>query len=309
MGDIFNTEQENPFDGLDELPEDSMHHYYESEQSDSDAESTEGTVLTENIKYIEVTYESFVHNFWNKIKGIKQYNDGVYEAAVVWGEIRSHIKGSIHSYINERPLTREEYVSTKIGRKQSNLSADEREDIYNMYEKYESIRRNPASVDGTTTIWYYDMMDALQDIVVRLKAYKNLPKDEQNKVVPVFTSYVDEIQDFTQIETAIIINFCKDPNRLVLAGDTAQNICSGVSFRFQDIQSMFYDLNLRLKKECTKDRAKDVGKHKHEKLENINVPSREDGTFCHLNINFRSHDGVLLLAASVVELLYKYFPY
>ena len=39
------------------------------------------------------------------------------------------------------------------------------------------------------------------------------------------------------------------------------------------------------------------------KQTSINVPSEKDGTFCHLNLNFRSHDGVLLLAASVVELL------
>ena len=160
-------------------------------------------------------------------------------------------------------------------------------------------------------------MDALQEIIPRLKKFKASSADEQNKVVPIFTSYVDEIQDFTQVETAIIINFCKDPNRLVLAGDTAQNICSGISFRFEDIKSMFYKLNESLMKE------QEVRNKTHEGAEisdvalgtkwktqtkRINVPSEKDGTFCHLNLNFRSHDGVLLLAASVVELLYEFFP-
>ena len=36
---------------------------------------------------------------------------------------------------------------------------------------------------------------------------------------------------------------------MVLAGDTAQNICSGISFRFEDIKSMFYKLNENLLKE------------------------------------------------------------
>ena len=317
MGDILSTDQENPYRGLDELPADSMDLYSDSEYSsseDSEDESGDATALRENIQYIEVTFEVFVRDFWNKIKGTHQCKDSTYNPAVVWGEIRSHIKGSIHSYINERPLAREEYVSTKVGRKQSNLSTDEREDIYNMYEKYETMRKQSASklLGGTrpATVWYYDIMDALQDVIPRLKAYKNSPKGEQNKAVPVFTSYVDEIQDFTQVETAIIINFCKDPNRLVLAGDTAQNICSGVSFRFQDIKSMFYDLNLRLNMERANDEGgQSVPEPKCGEIESINVPSREDGTFCHLNLNFRSHDGVLFLAASVVELLYQYFPY
>ena len=165
--------------------------------------------------------------------------------------------------------------------------------------------------------WYYDIMDALQEIIPRLKKFKASSADEQNKVVPVFTSYVDEIQDFTQVETAIIINFCKDPNRLVLAGDTAQNICSGISFRFEDIKSMFYKLNESLTKEneVRNNILEDpeisevtVGKKWKTKTKSINVPSEKDGSFCHLNLNFRSHDGVLLLAASVVELLYEFFP-
>jgi hypothetical protein len=322
VGDIVNINQDNPLDGLEELPLDEMNLSSDSEYTDSEddeaKESVDAARALSNIKYIEVTFEIFVQKFWGKIKNVKSFKENKYNAAVVWGEIRSHIKGSIHTYTHEVPLTRSEYTVTEVGKKQSNLSEAERHDIYDMYEKYESMRKQAVQDVGETTIsWYYDIMDALQEIIPRLKQFKASSLDEQNKIVPIFTSYVDEIQDFTQVETAIIINFCKDPNRLVLAGDTAQNICSGVSFRFEDIKSIFYNLNEGLikEKEVQADAIEDAEKpgvafikNWKTKTKSINVPSEKDGTFCHLNLNFRSHDGVLLLAASVVELLYEYFP-
>ena len=264
VGDIVNMNQDTPLDGLEELPLDKMNLSSDSDYTDSEDDEMKESdnAAFSNIKYIEVTFEIFVKEFWSKIKNDK------YDAAVVWGEIRSHIKGSIHSYTYETPLTRQEYTVTAVGKKQSNLSEAERNEIYDMYQKYERMRKR--AVQGEKGIsWYYDIMDALQEIIPRLKKFKASSADEQNKVVPIFTSYVDEIQDFTQVETAIIINFCKDPNRVVLAGDTAQNICSGISFRFEDIKSMFYKLNESLMKE------QEVRNKVHEGAEISDVSSLE----------------------------------
>ena len=78
----------SPLDGLEELPLDKMNLSSDSDYTDSeDDEMNEGdNVAFSNIKYIEVTFEIFVKEFWSKIKNDK------YDAAVVWGEIRSHIR-------------------------------------------------------------------------------------------------------------------------------------------------------------------------------------------------------------------------
>ena len=52
--------------------------------------------------------------------------------------------------------------------------------------------------------------------------------------------YVDETQDFTQAELALLMCVCNNPNKMFLAGDTAQAIMRGISFRFQDLSSLFY---------------------------------------------------------------------
>ena len=62
--------------------------------------------------------------------------------------------------------------------------------------------------------------------------------------------------------------------------DTAQSITDGVDFRFDEVRSCFYSLM------------------------NYNIfehPKR-------LNTNFRSHDGIIQAANSVLQLLYKTFP-
>ena len=76
----------------------------------------------------------------------------------------------------------------------------------------------------------------------------------------------------------ILAKICQNPNNLFLAGDTAQSISLGVDFRFTDLRQIFYD---------------NFGGLEPDLLQ--------------LSHNYRSHAGVLRLAASVVELLYFFF--
>ena len=68
-----------------------------------------------------------------------------------------------------------------------------------------------------------------------------------------------------------------------LTGDTAQNIMRSVAFRFCDLRSVFYDFKENL---CGQ----------------IKVPE-----IYTLTQNFRSHSGILQLAASVIDLLMNFF--
>ena len=98
---------------------------------------------------------------------------------------------------------------------------------------------------------------------------------EGSTLLPIDSLFVDEVQDFTQAELYILAKLCRDPNSLFLAGDTAQSIAVGVDFRFTDVRQIFYN---------------SFGGIEPELLQ--------------LSHNYRSHAGVLRLAACVVELLY-----
>ena len=103
--------------------------------------------------------------------------------------------------------------------------------------------------------------------------------------------YVNETQDFTQAELLMFWRIMRDPNKSVFAGDTAQAIARGVSFRFADITSMAHEL------------MKDVNAAK---LLVSPVTVKPD---VHALIhNYRSHNGILRLAATIVQLIQKYFP-
>ena len=52
--------------------------------------------------------------------------------------------------------------------------------------------------------------------------------------------YVDETQDFTQAELCLLLHICNNPNQMFLTGDTAQSIMRGISFRFNDLRSLFF---------------------------------------------------------------------
>ena len=103
--------------------------------------------------------------------------------------------------------------------------------------------------------------------------------------------YVDDVQDFTQAELLLFWRIMRDPNKSVFAGDTAQAIARGVSFRFADITTMAYALT----------RGKEAAKL-------LCSPITVVPDLHALVHNYRSHNGILRLAATVVQLIQKYFP-
>uniref|UniRef100_A0A7S3L325 UvrD-like helicase ATP-binding domain-containing protein n=3 Tax=Amphora coffeiformis TaxID=265554 RepID=A0A7S3L325_9STRA len=93
--------------------------------------------------------------------------------------------------------------------------------------------------------------------------------------------YVDEIQDFTQAEVALFF-LCCEQGRLFLAGDPAQAVEEGVDFRFEDVRIVAYQMVDQEKFRPSKPKL--------------------------LRVNFRSHAGVLNLAAGVLEIMFQAFP-
>ena len=227
----------------------------------------------------EFTFSVF-RNKWSKINSRTKSN---LDPALVWREIKSYIKGSVsalhiddpdRSLSQKRFLSLDEYLA--LPRKVSRLDQAQRRVAYELYERYEKIK-----TEGNQ----FDEMDVVYNLAGRVSLFYNSDEraeDSEDKshqgFIPIDSLFVDEVQDFTQAELYLLVKLSRDPNNLMLAGDTAQSISIGVGFRFADVRQIFF---------------KEFGGNEPQLLQLI--------------YNYRSHSGVLRLAACVVELLYFFF--
>ncbi|XP_022085705.1 TPR and ankyrin repeat-containing protein 1-like isoform X3 [Acanthaster planci] len=217
----------------------------------------------------EVTYKVFANELWPRINKQKLKC----HPTLVWMEITSFIKGSFEALQSDSGyLSLEEYLD--LGKKMAPNFTTDREQIYNIFKLYmrEIQQKNR-----------FDEGDLVFHVYRRLCDVKTLDW-------AIHEFYVDETQDFTQAELALLIQCSQDPNSLFLTGDTAQCIMRGVAFRFKDLKSLFHYANKS---------AKALGKPTA-----ATVPKK----VYHLTINYRSHSGILNLAAAVLELMSHFFP-
>ena len=221
----------------------------------------------------EITYPVFKLELWPKMK--KTSKEKVdYHPTLVWTEIRSFIKGSAEALLSKKgELSLEDYES--LGKKKApNFSAD-RKVVYDLYRVYRRERSSKRMFDEADLV--YNIHKRLQLITA--------PEWSVHQV------YVDETQDFTQAELSLLIRCCRSPNELFFTGDTAQSIMRGISFRFNDLKSLFHH-------------ARKAAGINDDQNNFITVPKK----LYQLTHNYRSHAGILRLASSVVDLLLTYFP-
>ena len=256
------------------------------EDSDSDVEydgdSVDATILHKKRinkakmpERREVTSSYFVDKVWQKISKKASLKNIKLDPLLVWMEIKSFIKGSINSIEKkDGHLSRDEYML--LGRKIAHNYADQRDDIFNIFLLYHTYMKHQNDEN------VFDECDLTKSLYSRLNSLKNLPWS-------IHSIYVDEVQDFTQAELAILLRVCRNPNNLFLTGDTAQSIMRGISFRFSELRYLFY---------CAQKQAK-----REVRAPKITMPEVK-----HLEINFRSHTGILKLAASIIDLMKRFFP-
>ncbi|KAG7099943.1 hypothetical protein E1B28_001736 [Marasmius oreades] len=110
--------------------------------------------------------------------------------------------------------------------------------------------------------------------------------------------YVDEVQDNLLIDTLVLRAICLNPDGLFWAGDTAQAISAGSSFRFNDLRAFQWRLEKRL-------------------AQNITTPSSsppsstlaaKKAEIFQLAVNYRSHAGIVNCAHSVIDLIIRFWP-
>ena len=221
----------------------------------------------------EVTASYFAEQVWPKIS--HACSDKATDPLLVWMEIKSFIKGSREAvemecgYLNEK-----EYE--QLGKKMAPNFDGNRSEVYTLFRHYQTFLERKRGLN------LFDECDFIHDLYQRLSLLKDVPWS-------LHRFYVDEVQDFTQAELLVLLRCCREPNGLFLTGDTAQSIMRGVSFRFGDLRSLFHEVQQ---------------KAKHAKAAvPIHIPELHQ-----LIINFRSHSGILQLAASVIDLLKEFFP-
>ncbi|XVF85500.1 hypothetical protein PTKIN_Ptkin17bG0122600 [Pterospermum kingtungense] len=227
------------------------------------------------IRTREVNYEKFCSSYWPRFnaKLTKQL-----DSSRVFTEIMSHIKGGLRSGEDcDGRLNEDDYVKLSEGRV-STLSRHERVIVYDIFQDYEKMKRKEGEFDTA-------------DLVIDL--HRRLQSERYEGDMMDFV-YIDEVQDLTMRQIALFKHVCKNASEgFVFCGDTAQTIARGIDFRFEDIRSLFYNEFVLESKSATNDGKKEKG---------------QISKCFQLSQNFRTHDGVLRLAQSVIDLVYHFFP-
>ncbi|WMV17912.1 hypothetical protein MTR67_011297 [Solanum verrucosum] len=225
------------------------------------------------IREKEISYDRFCCLYWPHFR--RQLTKNL-DPSRVFTEIMSHIKGGLHAGdFHDGKLSRDAYVLMSKNRV-SNLSVENREGIYDIFQAYEKMKMKRGE---------FDISDLVNDIHLRLKR-DHLDGDKMDFV------YIDEVQDLTMRQLSLFKYICRNVDEgFVFSGDTAQTIARGVDFRFEDIRSLFYT-------EFLMDSKSDVRRKDKGQLSCV----------FQLLQNFRTHTGVLKIAQSVINLLSHFFP-
>lgn len=244
------------------------------EQSDSDARGFTGR----NRRRVDFDlFSSVIFPMMNKGFEFE------FEPMFVWIEINSYIKGSVEALESlDGYTTLAQYED--FGRKRAPNFRSERKEVYSLFKSYQRVLKTEG---------YFDGNDLVRHIYRRAKK------------VPVPCSihqlYVDEVQDFTMAELALLVLVSSEPNQIFLAGDTAQCINRGIGFRFEELRSLFYFFSSEV-------RAKASNTISFSNPSRWSAPVRIPDKPDVLEHNYRSHVGVMQLAASTLDVLEKYFP-
>ncbi|KAI0061021.1 P-loop containing nucleoside triphosphate hydrolase protein [Artomyces pyxidatus] len=217
-----------------------------------------------------VSYDVFREDYWPHFP--QPLTKGL-DKSLVFSEFMGVIKGSEQTLSSEEPyLDYKTYLDLST-RAQSTF-ASKRLEIYNLFQAYLKMKRERRD---------YDAADRTHAIL------RELRHGVQGKKLDFL--YVDEVQDNLLIDAKLLRSICHNPDGLFWAGDTAQTISVGSSFRFDDLKAFLHRVE-----EDTHDPA-------------IQSKAAQAPKSFHLSTNFRSHAGIVKCAHSVIELITKFWPY
>ncbi|KAK3255375.1 hypothetical protein CYMTET_35438 [Cymbomonas tetramitiformis] len=241
----------------------------------------------------EVDFQVFESVYWPRFPDeLRRAMD----ASAVWTEIASMIKGSMRAARQKRGrLSLEEYLHAGETRAAAGGGAwDEsrRREVYSAALKYERMKLERGEHDMADRVWH---------------VHRELERSGYCGAA-LHRVYVDEVQDLSEVQLALLRFVCPDPDGFAFAGDTAQTITQGVSFRFQSLRRLFHDEFLR--NAGVADGVRPVGPLQAASLRAV-TPERAAPSvppLHELTHNFRTHRGVVALAGSIVATILHFFP-
>lgn len=221
-----------------------------------------------------VEFKAFRNRFWphfptHLTKGLSPH--------LVYSEILGVIKGSIHTCRHLEYLEGSDYknLSTRIA---PNVASREgRTRVYEIFTTYEKLKSKAGELD---------FIDWIIRILQSVRQSPNIRRLISSCIQEV---YIDEVQDMRCIDIALLLTLVHDPRGLHFAGDTAQAISEDSVFRFQEVKALFYD---RFAQQSALVGRRDIAQPQ----------------LFTLSRNYRSHQGILMVASSVMDLLWQTFP-
>ncbi|KAL8966882.1 MAG: hypothetical protein Q9197_005739 [Variospora fuerteventurae] len=221
-----------------------------------------------------VDFSAFKQIYWPKIFAA---GTSRLPLPLVFAEIMGVIKGSASSIDTLEPLSLDDYLDASSRIAPLFTLATERTEVYRAFEHYEKLKRLRSE---------FDYVDRVIDL---LRATRTDPTLQRLMALSIEELYIDEIQDHRCIDIALFLSLMRDSRGFHVAGDTAQAISQDATLRFADIKALIY------RHFGTDIRSKSQKQHTHAKM-------------FQLGINYRSHHGIVALAAFVMEILWKAFP-
>lgn len=246
--------------------------------------------LGQELKYIfksekRVTNKIFKEEIWNEIKHSCNLADNI-----VWTQIHSCLKGSVEVIVKKaaeeggdfvtsfKYLTLEEYMNeSDFSYKRTKLTQPQKNEAYKAFERYQKYLGDKGLWDDSDKALFILQNCEMQKMFKKKYGTNfNFTQMENEQALYFYDKvYIDEIQDFTQTEILLFFVAAGMNSTLFMVGDTAQAVEEAVSFRFEEIRGLV---------------------HKICGGEPIPKPLK-------LDMNFRSHKGILNLGAAVVDKL------
>ncbi|KAJ7434686.1 P-loop containing nucleoside triphosphate hydrolase protein [Mycena galericulata] len=219
-----------------------------------------------------LTFKRFKSEYWPHFPEALRKG---FDPSMVFSEFLGVIMGSEQALASgSSRLDRDVYLN--LGKRGQSTFADQRDRIYDLFEKYTSQKRRQND---------YDAADRTHAILRFLQSHGNPGRN-------IDYLYVDEAQDNLLLDGLVLRYLCPNTQGLFWAGDTAQTINVGSSFRFNELKAFFFRIERRRQK-----------KHPEFGFQAAAPPR----TF-QLTVNYRSHSGIVNCAHSVIEVITKLWP-
>ncbi|KAG9098528.1 hypothetical protein FRC06_006288, partial [Ceratobasidium sp. 370] len=225
-----------------------------------------------------IGYKEFKEIYWPLLD---RFNRLGLNSFLVYSEILGVIKGySEVLECTDGHLSQEQYTLGNMAHKvTAHLDDKAKTQIYSMFESYQKLKGKRFELDQA---------DRSHRIVKFFS--RNESEDQSGSgacLASVDCLYVDEVQDNLMTDIRLLRGLCKNVDNTYWGGDTAQTVLAGSAFRIKDLGSYLYT-------EVFNRTGRNQRRAPPEKFE--------------LTVNYRSHEGIVGFAASIVDSLYSMFP-